>query len=747
MSKLIISSGKSNLTISSGVSAYVWSGATIKNSHVTSGGRLYIENGAASATTVSKGGFMTFSQGCSGGTNSVLSGGTMSIMSGASVAYVSAAKGAALLLQATASSYYTPATMFTVASNGATIKCTGSTFSGWDDMNTPGCSLTLAGLSASAIKVSSGCTLRIGGVSRYASASVNQVNVYNGGIVYFTRVDTVGTATAHAGGSIFAGDGATGSATIIENGGNVTLYYDDEMLNDPGWNLHIKPNTFYNVVASGSGLQDVTAHSGTTGVNTTLLDEALFQVFSGGKAVSTVISGGEMWVSSGGVASNVYVGDGNGYVSVKSGGKITGKITLNHYLFVSSGAIIDFDISGIRGGDAARLDNYYNIPTTDGSPTLTLTVSGRQPDGTYTLATGAYQIANKTTNAEKTLTVYNTSGTKLGSVMLGQTVKIGSASYSLKLESGYLSVTISGSAPATTAKSDINANGKSDVLFQYTGGDYQTGFWLDGTSNWQGKGLLHSKDWTLLGAHDMNGDGKADTVYVGNVTVNGVKGAYIGYYNAGVDTDANWVNIGYLSNAENIAWKNVVGNLTGTYAKEDIVWHAPSLGALGVWTDGTSNWTSLGSGFDSRWAIVGTGDFNGNGQDAVLMSHEGGNNYYSVDLYGNITHMGASNGGWAVAAIGDFYGDGKDDVIVFNKTYGLVDVWSDGKTSVDVNIGQLDAKDWFVAGAGDYDGDGKDDLLVRQYSTGMLGYYTGANMQSGWRTLGYGVSTAWTVVA
>lgn len=129
------------------------------------------------------------------------------------------------------------------------------------------------------------------------------------------------------------------------------------------------------------------------------------------------------------------------------------------------------------------------------------------------------------------------------------------------------------------------------------------------------------------------------------------------------------------------------------------------------------------------------------------MAHAGGNNYYAVDLYGNITHMGASTGGWEVVAIGDFYGDGKDDVIAFNKTYGLVDVWSDGKTNVDVNIGQVNAKDWFIAGTGDYNGDGKDDLLVRQKSTGMLGYYAGANMKSGWQTLGYGVSNAWTVIA
>ena len=746
MSQLIIDSSRTGLTISSGVSAYVCSGATIKNSYVTSGGSLFIYNtGAASGTVVSKGGRIVFVNGCySGGVNTVLSGGTAIVSSGAKVSNLTASNGAILILEATASSYYTPATVFTVTSGGATIKCTGSTFSGWTDMKTSGCGLALAGLSASNIKVSNGCTLNIGGISRYASASVNKVDVYNGGKVYFTRVDTVGTATIHPGGSLFAGEGATTSATIIENGGKVSLYYDD-MLTDPNWNIKIKPNTFYNVTASGYSDQDVTAHSGTTGVNTTLVNSAYFRVYNGGKAYNTVTSGGTLEIFSGGVASNVYNNDGMVWVS--SGGKITGRISINHRLIVETGGIIDFDISGIRGGDAARFDNYYNLPTNTGSPTLTLTVSGRQPDGTYTLATGAWQIEKKTTAAEKTLTVYNTSGKKLGSVLLGQTAKIGSASYTLNLQSGYLSVTISGSAPANPAKSDVDASMKSDILFQYTGGDYQTGYWMNGTNTWKGQGTPHDKKWKCLGAYDMNGNGKADTVYIGNVTVNGAKGAYIGYYADGVETDANWRNIGYLSNSDGIVWKNAVGNFTGTYARNDIVWHAPSLGVLGIWTDGTMNWKSLGSGFDSKWAVVGTGDFNGYGMDSILMSLDGGTNYYAVDVNGAITHMGFSSTGWKVVAIGDFYGDGREDVIAFNETWGLVDVWSDGQTWVDVNIGQLDAKDWFVAGAGDYNGDGRDDLLVRQKSTGLLGYYSGADMKSGWKTLGYGVSNAWTVIA
>jgi hypothetical protein len=51
-----------------------------------------------------------------------------------------------------------------------------------------------------------------------------------------------------------------------------------------------------------------------------------------------------------------------------------------------------------------------------------------------------------------------------------------------------------------------------------------------------------------------------------------------------------------------------------------------------------------------------------------------------------------------------------------------------------------------ASGAGDYNGDTKDDLLVRQNSTGMLGYYSGGDLNS-WVEMGRGVGMEWTVIA
>ena len=296
----------------------------------------------------------------------------------------------------------------------------------------------------------------------------------------------------------------------------------------------------------------------------------------------------------------------------------------------------------------------------------------------------------------------------------------------------------------TPSRSDINGNGVSDVLFQYTGGDYQLGFWLDGTNNWQGQGIPESADWDVIGAYDMSSDGQADVVMLGNVTVSGIRGAFVGYRKNG--DMSSWENISYLTNAEGVDWQVKVGNLTGNEGKNSILWHAPDLGAVGVWTDGTDNWVSLGAGYDRNWEMIGAGDFDGDGADSILFSYANGAKYYALDLDQTATELGVSDSGWEVRAIGDFSGDGRDDIIAFNAATGLVAKWENGNSSSWSSLGQLDAADWFIAGAGDYNGDGADDLLVRQYSTGMLGYYADADL-SKWNEMGRGVDMNWAVIA
>ena len=197
--------------------------------------------------------------------------------------------------------------------------------------------------------------------------------------------------------------------------------------------------------------------------------------------------------------------------------------------------------------------------------------------------------------------------------------------------------------------------------------------------------------------------------------------------------DDGWRTIGTLNNPDGIDWKYQAGNLTGS-GTASVVWHAQELGALGVWTDGTDNWTAVDGWFDSNWTMLGCGDFDGDGKDSVLMSLNGGL-FYSVDLDGTLASLGGLNwSGWEFGAVGDFAGDGKDDIVLLHRESGTVVMLADGNADAFERLGQLDATDWSIAGAGDFDADGKDDLLVRQNSTGIAGAYASADM-SKWSTV------------
>ena len=456
---------------------------------------------------------------------------------------------------------------------------------------------------------------------------------------------------------------------------------------------------------------------------------------------TTVSSGGLLRTSAGAVVSGV---------TVSSGGTITGRYANlgSQTIGFMDGSTLDFDITSLDA-DAVCVDKLnYGVY---GAYACTLTVSGSQADGIY-------QLAGDAAGFSKTISVVNEDGEALGTLTVGSTAKIGGVNYTLNLGTDdVLSVSVGAVVPSPSpegiAKSDIDGNGVSDVMFVWTGehgdGNYQHGYWMNGTSEWQSANTGHPSNWDNLGNFDMTGDGKADSVLFGNVDAYEVPSAYIGYYKDGIDTDDNWVTIGFLTNAAGIAWQNKVGNMTGNESGvNSIAWYAPELGSVGVWTDGTENWVQLNGAFMDGWTLAGIGDFDGDGKDTVVMSYNGGQFLYTVGIGDSEPKsLGSANwSGWDLRAIGDFSGDGKDDIILFHKEYGAMAMLVDGNSDNYQSIGQLDAKDWFVVGAGDYNADGKDDLLVRQYSTGMLGYYVSAD-QSQWVELGRGVDMQWTVIA
>ena len=123
---------------------------------------------------------------------------------------------------------------------------------------------------------------------------------------------------------------------------------------------------------------------------------------------------------------------------------------------------------------------------------------------------------------------------------------------------------------------------------------------------------------------------------------------------------------------------------------------------------------------DLAWQVAGIGDFNGDGRADVLLRHKGGRwRFHPMDGSAVLDGAGAASLtadlAWQVAGIGDFDGDGNDDVLL-RKTDGRWYFYPmDGRT---VLAGRGTARltadlAWRVAGVGDFDGDGNDDVLLR----------------------------------
>ena len=764
-----------NCTVSSGGTVFISSGGRFTADLLYAGARISAMSGGTAVVSQTSGASAVVSGGSvyvSGGSLNYahVSGGQLHISSGAKVqdAFISAGT---LAIQGGASASRalvvagSDVTNLTVNSNG---------FLGSADVSGGSARLNIAyGASANTADVQLGASATIGGkvlVSCFV-ASGAKATVSSGGSVTNATVTKNASMTVSSagnasivnvlsGGSLMVSSGGKASETVVGSEGEMTIYsggsvvsgvtvtsggwlriassgYADAIVLNREGDLSMEGGTVMNLLVRKDCRARI--HGGTV-VSATLATGGSAFCYKTGRLAGTVSSGGTA-VFSGGMATGLTVING-GVVKIADNLSMLDGDAINF----NAGGTLDFDISKITASSyAALLTGYNDHILYGGNAVYTLTVGDSQKNMTYSLASNASLF-------NSTITVQNTLGTSLGTLTVGGKTTIGDKDYTLNLgDDNVLSVSVAAAAPAPTgvAKSDIDGNGKSDVMFVWTGehgeGNYQHGYWMNGTSTWQSANTSHPASWDNLGNYDMTGDGKADSVLFGNVDAYEVPSAYIGYYKDGVDTDDNWVTIGFLTNSAGIAWKNAVGNVTGG-SSNSIIWHAAELGALGAWTDGTDNWINLGGGFDSTWTLIGCGDFSGDGKDSVLMSHNGGEEYYGIDYYGTFTLLGASDSGWEVRAIGDFSGDGKDDIVAFHKDTGIVAKWADGQVANWSQLGQLDAKDWFVVGCGDYNGDAKDDLLVRQISTGMLGYYSAGDM-SAWVEMGRGVDMQWTVIA
>jgi C1A family cysteine protease len=163
--------------------------------------------------------------------------------------------------------------------------------------------------------------------------------------------------------------------------------------------------------------------------------------------------------------------------------------------------------------------------------------------------------------------------------------------------------------------------------------------------------------------------------------------------------------------------------------KTDILWRNYSTGQNSIWfMDGatwTGNYALLTTVTDLHWEIVGTGDFNNDGNlDILWRNYSTGQNSIwfmnGATWTGNYALLPTVPTNWQIVGTGYFNNDGKTDILWRNTSTGDNSIWfMDGATFTGFAMLPTVPTNWQIGGTGDFNNDGKTDILWRNYSTGQ----------------------------
>ena len=186
-------------------------------------------------------------------------------------------------------------------------------------------------------------------------------------------------------------------------------------------------------------------------------------------------------------------------------------------------------------------------------------------------------------------------------------------------------------APASAQASDLNADGKGDLLWHHQATGELYAWLMNGTVAASGSHLSPARvadlGWQVRGLADFNADGKLDVLWHHQTT-----GDLYVWLMAGTSVSSG----AYLtpSRGTDIGWQvKGVADLNGD-ARPDLLWQNQSGGEFSVWLmNGVTRCehgvaTTPAAMTDPQWQIRGLADFNGDGQPDVLWHHQATGDLY-----------------------------------------------------------------------------------------------------------------------
>jgi alpha-tubulin suppressor-like RCC1 family protein len=254
---------------------------------------------------------------------------------------------------------------------------------------------------------------------------------------------------------------------------------------------------------------------------------------------------------------------------------------------------------------------------------------------------------------------------------------------------------------------DLNADGKSDLIFRNSSTGQINAWLMNGTTSIAQSGLVGFGNWTVSHTADFNGDGKIDMLFRND------NGAVAAWLMNGLNVVGNVALIG-----PDPDWRvSHVSDFDGD-GKADILWRNSSSGAVSIWLmDGTTVKAIAGLiGPDPNWAVSHTADFNSDGKADILWRHTNGATTIWLMNGSTVTSavpMLGPDANWRVSHVADLDGDGKADLL-WRHSNGAVSAWLMNGTAVASAAALIGPDpDWRISHVGDFNGDGKADVLWR----------------------------------
>jgi hypothetical protein len=268
-------------------------------------------------------------------------------------------------------------------------------------------------------------------------------------------------------------------------------------------------------------------------------------------------------------------------------------------------------------------------------------------------------------------------------------------------------VCITAIGTAAAAGLDLNADGKSDLLFRNSANGEIASWLMDGNTPTASRLLFPSSPWTITHTADFNGDGKTDLL-LKNTTDNSVVLWLMDGLNIISGTTLLGPNSGYSASH--------TGDFNGD-GKADILWRHDTNGSIVLWTMNGATVTAapllLGPG---NWRVNQVADFNGDGKSDILLRNADGTIVLWL-MNGTSTISGTTllnaNSNYSPSHTADFNSDGKADILWRHDTNGSMVLWTmNGGTATAAPL-LLGPSNWRAHQVADFNGDGKSDILLR----------------------------------